>query len=82
MAEYKTTQYGFKWGSLELERACSDEKKGWVIALIKTKKYPQGIQIYVTKTGKVRFFDYEERCEFLPRGGVNSVGMATEVKQP
>jgi hypothetical protein len=34
---------------------CSDEKKGWVIVGVTTKK--QRIQIYITKTGKVRVFD-------------------------
>lgn len=50
------TQYGFEWGPATVERFCSDEKKGWVIMGIKTKKYPHGVQVYVTKTGKVRVF--------------------------
>ena len=52
----KDTQYGFDWGPVAVERACSDEKKGWVLMLVKTKKYPHGIQVYVTKTGKIRVF--------------------------
>lgn len=50
------TQYGFKYGSVTVERACSDEAKGWVYLIIKTKKPTMGIQVYVTKTGKVRVY--------------------------
>ena len=52
----KQTQFGFSWGPVVVERACSDEKKGWVLMRIITKKYPHGIQIYVTKSGKIRVF--------------------------
>ena len=54
MNRLTNTQYGFEWGPVEISRAMSDEQKGWVIFLVKTKKYPNGIQVYVTKTGKVR----------------------------
>lgn len=60
----KTTQYGFTWGPVKVERACSDEKKGWVALLVKTKKHPHGIQVYVTKSGKVRV--YSGTVEWLP----------------
>ncbi len=49
---FKETDYGFDWGSVKVTRACSDEKKGWVVLLVKTPK--EEIQVYVTKTGKVR----------------------------
>ena len=58
------TQYGFDWGPASIERAVSDEKKGWVVLLVKTKKYPYGLQVYVTKTGKVRV--YSADGEWLP----------------
>ncbi len=51
-----TTQYGFEWGPVEVERGFSDDKKGWVMLLVKTRKYPHSMQVYVTKTGKVRVF--------------------------
>lgn len=56
---FKNTQYGFEWGAAVIERGFSDEKKGWITLLLKTPKYPaqRGIQIYVTKTGKVRIHD-------------------------
>lgn len=60
----KTTQYGFDWGPVDVSRACSDEKKGWVLLLVKTKKHPHGIQIYVTKSGKVRV--HSDAGEWLP----------------
>lgn len=52
--EFKEIDYGFKWGPAEITRVCSDEKRGWIILSIKTKKYPYGLQVYITKTGKVR----------------------------
>ncbi|NLX97592.1 MAG: hypothetical protein GXY83_15600 [Rhodopirellula sp.] len=52
----RLTQYGFDWGPVKVERCFSDDKKGWVTLLLKTKKHPHGIQIYITKTGKVRVF--------------------------
>lgn len=57
---YKETEYGFEWGAATIERFFSDEKKGWVTLGLKTKKYPEGIQIYITKTGKVRIFSKGE----------------------
>ena len=51
-----STEYGFSWGPALVERLCSDDKKGWVYMAVTTGKHPQGIQIYVTKTGKVRVF--------------------------
>lgn len=51
---YRETACGFEWGAATIERCFDDEKKGWVTLLLTTPKYPRGIQIYVTKTGKVR----------------------------
>jgi len=49
---FKETTYGFNWGSAKIERFFSDEKRGWVTIGISTPKHE--LQIYVTKTGKVR----------------------------
>jgi hypothetical protein len=57
--EGKQTQYGFEWGAANIERCFCDEKKGWVTMFLKTKRYPHGIQIYVTKTGQVRFLSHD-----------------------
>ena len=54
MIIYKETKYGFMYGSLEIERIFSDEEKGTVVIEIKTPK--NNLQVYVTKTGKMRFF--------------------------
>jgi hypothetical protein len=53
---YKELTYGFRYGPATITRCCSDEKKGWVILSLETPKYRghEAIQIYVTKTGKVR----------------------------
>lgn len=52
---YEETQFGFNWGSAELTRCFSDSKKEWVTLLLKTPKHE--LQIYVTKTGKVRIHE-------------------------
>ncbi len=48
------TKHGFKWGPAEVSRYFNDEKKGWVVIGVITAKYPSSVQVYVTKTGKVR----------------------------
>lgn len=59
------TRYGFEYGSCRVERMCSDEKKGWVILNVFTPKVKDGVQIYVTKTGKIRV--YAKGGEWLPK---------------
>jgi hypothetical protein len=51
---FKQKDYGFKWGSIDVERLISDEEKGWVTLGIKSNK--TSLQIYATKTGKVRVY--------------------------
>ncbi len=51
---YAETKYGFEYGAATIERACSDERTGWVMLLIRTPKYKDGLKVYVTKTGKIR----------------------------
>lgn len=52
---FKETQYGFEYGAAQVTRMFSDEKKGWVTLGVLTPK--KDLQVYVTKTGKVRVFD-------------------------
>ena len=52
---FKEAEYGFDWGGVHVERIAADDKKGWVVLGITTKK-EKNIQIYVTKTGKVRIW--------------------------
>ena len=54
MIFYEKTAYGFRYGSAEVTRLCSDEKKGWVIIEVKSPK--SDVQVDVTKTGKIRVF--------------------------
>ena len=56
MNNLEKIDYGFIWGGATITRCLSDEKKNWVTLLLITKKHPNGIQIYVTKTGKVRIY--------------------------
>lgn len=48
------TTYGFEWGAATVERWASDQKKEWIVLGVTTKKHQHGLQIYVTKTGKIR----------------------------
>jgi hypothetical protein len=52
---YEELQYGFQYGAAKVTRLFSDKKKGWVTLGIETPK--QTIQVYVTKTGKIRIHD-------------------------
>lgn len=56
---------GFIWGPANVSRMACDKKKGWVIIRLFTDK--EDLQIYVTKTGKVR---------------IHSAGGKEWVKQP
>ncbi len=56
---FKKTEFGFEWGSAVVQRASSDEEKGWVdISVISPK---DRVEIYVTKSGKIRVFDKDWR---------------------
>lgn len=70
MAKCEITQYGYTFGPATVERACSDENKGWVMMLLKTAKHPDGLQLYVTKSGKVRVFG---NGEWTPPGKPSNV---------
>ena len=67
MIHFKETAWGFEFGVAKVNRLISDEKKGWVIIGLKTPKYKNGIEIYVTKTGKVRIF--HAGIEWFPAQG-------------
>jgi len=58
---YKETQFGFEWGNAKISRFFNDDKKGWVTIGLETSKHNRDknfeIQIYITKTGKVRIHD-------------------------
>lgn len=58
---YEETEYGFEFGAAKVTRLTSDTEKGWVVIKIETPKYKNnGLQIYVTKTGKIRIFSNGE----------------------
>ena len=63
---YAETQHGFEYGSAKVSRMFSDKKKQWVTLGVETPKHSghDGLQVYVTKTGKVRIFD--SRGEWKP----------------
>lgn len=65
--DFKELEYGFKYGDAIIERHISDEKKGWVVLGLKTSKHD--LQIYVTKTGKIRINDQNGQ-EWLPEKGL------------
>ena len=59
LIRYEETKFGFDWGAAKITRCFSDSKKGWVTILLETPKQQHGnaLQIYVTKSGKVRIND-------------------------
>ena len=59
---YRECQYGFEYGAATVTRLFSDEKKGWVVCEVKSPK--DSIQVYVTKTGKIRIYG---DTEWLPK---------------
>ena len=65
---YEKTPFGFEYGAAKIERQCSDDTRGWVTIALDTPK--QSLQIYVTKTGKVRVHD--ANGEWLPKEGGKS----------
>lgn len=65
MVPFKETQYGFKYGAVEVTRCCSDEEKGWVVLQLSTPKI-KDIQLYVTKTGKIRLSDKGGEWRYIP----------------
>jgi hypothetical protein len=52
---YQETEYGFEYGAAKITRMCSDDNKGWITLGIETPK--KILQIYITKTGKIRIHD-------------------------
>lgn len=59
---YLETKYGFEYGAVTVERSCSDDKAGWVCLQLLTKKIT--LQVYVTKSGKIRISNAETHKEF------------------
>lgn len=55
---YVETRFGFEWGAAKVLRMTDDKKKGWVILRVEAPKHKgnEAVQIYVTKTGKVRIW--------------------------
>lgn len=51
---FAETKCGFDYGAAKVTRCTSDEKAGWVVIAVDTPK--SHVQVYVTKTGKVRVF--------------------------
>ena len=51
---YKETEFGFEYGAADVTRIHSDEKTGAVWIGVRSPK--RELQVYVTKTGKVRVF--------------------------
>ena len=50
------TEYGFEYGPAKVTRVAHCDRKSWVILQLTTEK--ADIQIYVTKTGRVKIFPY------------------------
>ena len=62
---YQEIDYGFEYGAANITRVASDVRKGWVVIAIETPK--SKIQVYVTKTGKVRVHIDGHDVTFIPK---------------
>ncbi len=60
-------EHGFYWGPVDVVAGMDDDRRGSVTLLLKTKKYPYGLQVYVTKTGRVRVFCAKGEWKLKPR---------------
>lgn len=64
MITFKELRYGFQWGAATVARLfAAKDRPGSVTMSLKTPK--DDLQIYVTKTGKIRIHDQDGR-EWLP----------------
>jgi len=62
--KYAELTSGFEYGAAKVTRLFSDENRGWVVLGVETPK--QSVQVYVTKTGKVRVHGTDGR-EWKPQ---------------
>jgi hypothetical protein len=76
---YEETKYGFDWGAAKITRCFSDKDKGWVTLRVETPR--EDLQIYVTKTGKVRVYN-KKGVELLPNASVSGTHPARSNSQP
>ena len=79
---FENTQYGFEWGAIKIERDMSDNKKGWVQFCIQTPKHTREkrtcIDVYVTKTLKVRIFTEHKEVYTTPKKKGNNMLLKTK----
>jgi len=54
MTPYREIDFGFQFGAAKVTRCMSDDRTGWVVVAVDTPK--THVQVYVTKTGKVRVY--------------------------
>jgi hypothetical protein len=59
----ETTEFGFQWGAAEVTRLISDKDAGWIMIGVESPKMK--LQIYVTKSGKIRVHQ-ADGTEWLP----------------
>lgn len=59
---YKKTKFGFEYGNAKVTRLHHSDKQGWAIIQIESSKY--NLQVYVTKTGKIRIHDGRGKGEW------------------
>lgn len=53
MSDLELTEFGFKYGPVEVQRLCSDRRAGYTIGVTTAK---DALQVRVTKMGLIRVF--------------------------
>ena len=57
------TEWGFHFGAAEVSAICCDDAKGWTLIGVESPK--SKLQIYTTRTGKIRVF--KDGKELFPK---------------
>lgn len=67
---FENDEFSLTYGPAKVERFRHDDKEGWSMLFLETPKYNDNkrIQIYVTKTGKVRIFDHSGEWQQPTKG--------------
>ena len=66
MINLLNTEYGFEYGPVKVTRVTHCDRRGWVILQLTTEK--SDIQIYVTRTGRVKIFPHGSGQLPSPKG--------------
>lgn len=72
------TEFGFTFGSMEVERVCQDDKTG--VSCIKVKTPKSQFSVRATKTGFIRIYDEQgNECDIVNKDYIDGL-IADQIK--